>query len=89
MYGHSNTRVQYKIVRDFTEVFFTGIFDASWRERPPKKKTKKDIHCICNSEINERKVPRLDFTVSTLFFELGEIVLLFNCELVKEIKLIL
>lgn len=77
----------------------TRLFETSQRcflqefsthhERPPKKKTKKDIHCICNSEINERKVPRLDFTVSTLFFELGEIVLLFNCELVKEIKLIL
>lgn len=44
-----NTRV-YKIVRDFTEAFFffffTEIFDASWPERPPKKKIKKDIHYI-------------------------------------------
>lgn len=38
MYGHSNTRV-HKIVRDFTEVFFTGIFDASWETA--KKENKK------------------------------------------------
>lgn len=87
-------RCMVTLIREYTRLFetsqrcFLQEF-STHHERPPKKKTKKDIHCICNSEINERKVPRLDFTVSTLFFELGEIVLLFNCELVKEIKLIL
>lgn len=78
MYDHSNhaSAQGSRLHRGF---FYKNFRRIMMRETA-KKENKKGYTLYMQQRNKWAKGAQLDFTVSTLFFELGEIVLLFNCE---------